>query len=415
MSDSRNFDMQLRPVLFYAVLVMTGGILFSMALSSIAFVISVLVFLAMLVAARRAGRLASVVQRSGLEWYILAWIAAVALMVAFAQYPQSALGSAKRVLLIILVFLIPAAMRDAADLRRFLFLLAAISGLHSLASIVMFFLGDAARLGVFQHYMTGGGIRMLLLLLFLPLALDRRNSRRDRIVIAAAVAVMLLALVLTQTRSSWVGFAAGAVFLGVLRYRSILLGLALLAVVFWFTAPAHYQDRISHMFTTDSRVVEGSSGDTEAVVGSNKSRLRMIETGWRMFLDHPVIGVGDGEMHAMYREYVADAIKDEGGHLHNTYIHILATHGAIGALALLALFFGLARLYFRTYIHHRTNATGILALGAMAAFLGFLINGLAEYNFGDHEIALILWMITGIVVAAAAKPDEDSVIEAKIA
>jgi O-antigen ligase len=155
------------------------------------------------------------------------------------------------------------------------------------------------------------------------------------------------------------------------------------------------------MFTTDSSIVQGSSGDTEAVVGSNRSRIRMIETGWRMFRDYPVCGTGDGEMHAMYREYVPDAIKDEGGHLHNTYVHVLATHGAIGFSAMLALFFGMARMFWSTWKRNKLRDAGIVALGAMAAFAGFLVNGFAEYNFGDHEIVLILWLITGLVSASA--------------
>jgi O-antigen ligase len=401
MTVLRTIDIELRPLLFWSVLVTTGGILFSMALSSIAFGLSIVVFLAMLTAAWRGGRMAGLISPNGMEWHILAWLVAVLLMVAFARYPQSALGSAKRALLISLVYLLPAMLRSQADLRRFLLLLAGIAGLHSLLSIVLFFFGDAARLGIFQHYMTGGGIRMLLLLLFLPAALDRDTPRADRIVIATALLCVLFALLMTQTRSSWLAFGAGAIFLGVTRYRAILLGLAVLAIVFWFTAPQHYQNRITHMFTTDSKVVEGSAGDTEAVVGSNRSRLRMIETGWRMFLEHPITGTGDGEMHAIYREYVPDAIKDEGGHLHNTYIHVLASHGFIGGAALLFLFFALGRYFIRTYLVHRKTVAGTLALGASAAFIGFLVNGLAEYNFGDHEIVLMLWMITGMTVAAS--------------
>ncbi|MCZ7556400.1 MAG: O-antigen ligase family protein [Bacteroidia bacterium] len=401
MTPARSMDSAWRHLLFWAVLATTGGILFSMALSSIAFGVSVIIFLVMIIMAWRGGHGASLLRPNGMEWYILAWIAAVLLMVVFARYPGSALGSAKRALLISLVYMLPAMFGSQADVRRFLLLLAGIAGLHSLLSIVLFVIGDAARLGIFQHYMTGGGIRMLLLLLLLPVALDRNTPRTQRIVTAIAMLFILFALVLTQTRSSWLAFGAGAVFLGVIRYRTLLLGLAVLALVFWFAAPAQYQNRITHMFTTDSKLVEGAAGDTEAVVGSNRSRLRMLETGWRMFLDHPITGVGDGEMHALYREYVPDAIKDEGGHLHNTYIHVLATHGVVGGVALLLLFFGLGRCFFRTYVRHRESMPGTIALGAMAAFIGFLVNGLAEYNVGDHEIVLMLWMIVGVTVAAA--------------
>jgi O-antigen ligase len=119
-----------------------------------------------------------------------------------------------------------------------------------------------------------------------------------------------------------------------------------------------------------------------------------------MFLDHPLVGVGDGEMHTMYREYVPDAIKDEGGHLHNSYVHILATHGAIGFIAMLALFAAIALREWRVYRTESDNEIGALALGGLAAFVGFLVNGMAEHNFGDHEIILLLWTTLGLVNAA---------------
>jgi O-antigen ligase len=400
MMTQASFSRIVRPALFHALLAASGGILFSMAFSSVAFAVAVLLYLILLYGAHRGNYLRAILVRSGLEWYFLVWIAAVALMVLCAQHPGSALISAKRLLLISFVFMLPAVLRSEGDLRRFLLLLAGIAGLHSLLSIVLFFLGDASRLGIFQHYMTGGGLRMMLLLLLLPFLFDKRTAVIDRRVLGIAVMTMFIALILTQTRSSWMGFAAGAVLLGVLRYRVLLPVLLLCAVTFMLIAPGQYQDRILHMFTTDSSVVAGKSDETEAVVWSNRSRVRMIETGWRMFLDKPVCGLGDGEMHDMYREYVPDAIKDEGGHLHNTYIHVLATHGIVGFIALVILFIGVTRLFIRGCSRDARSMTGMLGLGALAAFFGFLVNGFAEYNFGDHEIVLMLWMITGLVVSS---------------
>ena len=43
---------------------------------------------------------------------------------------------------------------------------------------------------------------------------------------------------------------------------------------------------------------------------------------------------------------------------------------------------------------------GVLALACLAAFLGFLVNGFAEYNFGDHEILVLLWTTVGLAVTA---------------
>ena len=279
-------------------------------------------------------------------------------------------------------------------------MLAVVAGLQSLAGIVQHLWAGGERLGFFQHNMTGGGMRMLLLLLFLPLLFDPATPRRERAILATAAVLMLVALLFTMTRSSWLGFAAGALVVAVLRYRLLLPVLAGGVLLLFLLAPQQYRDRLGMMFTTQKSELRGEAHG-EAVVQSNQARLRMWRTGWRMFLDHPVTGVGDGEMHAIYRTYVPDAIKDEGGHLHNTYIHVLATHGAVGAAALLVLFAAVGLRLWRGWRRHRAGPAGAVLLGAFAAFAGFLVNGMAEYNFGDHEIVLLLWTAVGIAFTAA--------------
>jgi O-antigen ligase len=385
-----------RRALGISLVVMIAGILFSMALSSIAFAVAGAAFLVL--AWRRPG---AALRTSHIDIFIVGWVIAVLLMATFATHPASSFDSARRVLLLLVLFFLPAAFPDSRSLRLFLLLLAIAAGMQSLLSIIQHLASGDERLGVFQHYMTGGGLRMLLLLLYLPLLLDRRTPRRERAVILAAVVFMLVALVLTMTRSSWLGFAAGSLLIAVLRYRMLLPAMAVALLLVFLVAPRQYSERLSLMFTTQSSQLQGETGG-EAVVQSNQARMRMWKTGWHMFLDHPFTGIGEGEMHAMYREYVPDAIKDEGGHLHNTYIHVLATHGVIGFIAMLALFLAAARREWRVYRRERDNETGTLALGALAAFAGFLVNGMAEYNLGDHEIALLLWTTLCVVNTAAA-------------
>ncbi len=385
-----------RTALGIAVTVMIASILFSIAISSIAFVIAGVAFLFLALLEPR-----SVLRTSSIDYFLLGWIAAVLLMVLFATWPGSALNGSRRLLLMLMVFFIPAAFPSSAALRRFLMVLAIAAAAHSLLGILHHFMGTEERLGYFQHYMTGGGLRMILLLLFLPLLMDRNTQRTERSILVAAVLLMLVALVLTMTRSSWLGFAAGAIVIGALRYRLLLPALAIVLVLIFLIAPRQYRERLSLMFTTQQTELRGETGG-EAVVQSNQTRMRMWRTGWQMFLDHPLVGVGDGEMYSMYRAYVPDAIKDEGGHLHNTYVHVLATHGVIGFVAMLALFGGIAWREWGVVRREKGNEIGALALGALAAFAGFLVNGMAEYNFGDHEIVLLMWTTVGLVNAAVA-------------
>jgi len=49
-----------------------------------------------------------------------------------------------------------------------------------------------------------------------------------------------------------------------------------------------------------------------------------------------------------------------------------------------------------------TNHYGLL-LGATGAVAGFFASSLVNYNFGDGEVALVVWWLMGIVVALTVR------------
>ncbi len=388
---------RVRSAFAIAVTLQVAGLMFSIAISSIAFAVACVLFAVLAVL-----RPAEILRPTGYEWLILAYLLSMTIMVAFALYPASALDSSRRVLLLAVIYFIPAAFRDWPRLRVFLLVLAVISGVQSLLGIGFYFFADIDRLGVFQHYMTAAGIKMMIMLLLLPLLLFAETSRKDRGILAVTLAITLFSLLLTQTRSSWLGFGAGVMFLALLRFRFLFVGIAAALLLFLLLAPSHYLQRVSEMFSTGKeRMEQIDDPRIAAVVQSNTTRIRMWETGWQMFLDHPLTGVGDGEMLLIYHEYVPDAIKDEGGHLHNNYVHLLASHGLIGFLAAMSLLVAIFWTELRQYRKFQESYAGMLTLGALAAFVGFAINGMAEYNFGDHEILVLLWTSVGVAVAAS--------------
>ena len=81
-------------------------------------------------------------------------------------------------------------------------------------------------------------------LMVLPLLFWKGATTRDRSILALCSAVTLYGLILTQTRSSWLGLLLAAVFVGIVSYRRILAGLAVLLVAFLLLAPGTYQERM---------------------------------------------------------------------------------------------------------------------------------------------------------------------------
>ena len=40
-----------------------------------------------------------------------------------------------------------------------------------------------------------------------------------------------------------------------------------------------------------------------------------------------------------------------------------------------------------------------VVLGSLAGYTGFLVNGLFEWNFGDSEVIMLVWLLTGLALA----------------
>ncbi len=77
-------------------------------------------------------------------------------------------------------------------------------------------------------------------------------------------------------------------------------------------------------------------------------------------------------------------------HLHNNFLQILAERGifALASFLLACLFIILQML---KSLKSRAGDWRAITAGALFAFVGFLVAGLFEYNFGDSEIKFLLF------------------------
>ena len=132
---------------------------------------------------------------------------------------------------------------------------------------------------------------------------------------------------------------------------------------------------------------------------SNFNRLALWRAGLKIFKDHPLFGVGDIDLANYYRKYKRDFDKEIQGHMHNNYVHFLVTLGSFGFLALMFLFYKIIRVDIKIINGTKTIPfVSSYAIGAFAAFCGFLVSGLTELNFWDQEITTLLWFTFGLNV-----------------
>ena len=119
-----------------------------------------------------------------------------------------------------------------------------------------------------------------------------------------------------------------------------------------------------------------------------------------MFKDHPVFGVGDIDLQRLYKEYKKPYDKEIQGHMHNNFIHVLVVLGLFGFLAFCFLIIKIIRIEWNIWKETKGEAfISSYALGSFACFFAFLISGLTEMNYGDHEIITLVWFTLGLDIA----------------
>lgn len=253
-------------------------------------------------------------------------------------------------------------------------------------------------------YMVLGSGSMLLLCFFAGLMLEEPRWRRPLPLLC--LGAVALALVLTQTRSAWLGAAAG---LGPLllwrRPRLALLAAAgVLLLVLWPGSPLRH------------RLAQAADPAYE----SGLERRSMSAAALSIVRERPWLGVGDSMeswdghlgwyLRAMpeWARQNPRLASNEQGHLHSIYGQVAAMYGLPGLLLLLLFALRLAEEAWGMRRSPDPRARG-LALGLLAAWAAWWVNGALEYNFGSTQSSFTVWALWGLGLAAfmQASPEED--------
>lgn len=351
---------------------------FSISMTQIFFGLALCAWLYRVLITRRATLLAV-----GLESGFLFFLIAVMVALFFSTNMRESVVFLKRLLLIPMVYLF-ALNLASPHLRQRLILTFAISlTLYASSGLVTYVTSDTVRLRHFQNSMTTGGITMFAALISWSFVLVS-SAVRERWLFSLAAVLNSAALLLTSTRSSWLGFFGGLLYLIFYTKKRYLLLLPLLAAAFYLLTPDSIRYHIDHFFNP--------------LWGTNAERLVMWQTGWKIFLDHPLVGIGDVSAQAMFQKYMPPDFTYLIGHFHSNIVHIAVTLGFIGLAAFCFMMIQIYRSLSRQVKKHRAQCdlSKIWPLAALAAFVAFHINGLFEWTFGDAEIITMIWFMVGV-------------------
>lgn len=272
--------------------------------------------------------------------------------------------------------------------------------------------------GVFEPRITGplgdpnffAQILVVLVPIGLVLAAESR-SLRARTLAFGATGLILTGAVLTYSRGG--ALALGCVLLLTLvsrriRPRQIALGILAL-VLLLLLAPREFVQRLG----TIGEILPGGEQALDPDSSFQERKLYVL-TAWRMFLDHPWLGVGAGNYTVHYDRY-ADEVgftsRDyeplgEVHYPHNLYLEIAAETGLLG----LALFVGAVVAAFVSLRRARGDllargdaVSADLARAFEIALVGYLVSSL----FLHGHFQRYLWLLFGLAAAVRLMTDEE--------
>jgi O-antigen ligase len=97
---------------------------------------------------------------------------------------------------------------------------------------------------------------------------------------------------------------------------------------------------------------------------------------------------------------VSKRVELKLNHLHNNPLQVLLETGWLGLTAWLIWIATVFRLMLRNLTAAGQAAwPRAAALAILGSFLGLMLNGLVEYNFGDSEILMLLCLLMGAAEA----------------
>lgn len=226
--------------------------------------------------------------------------------------------------------------------------------------------------------------QILIVLLPLTWCVMRNEARLWRKVVAVGCAWLILGgVLLTYSRGAFLALVAMLGLMGVLRMftarQAILAGAA--AVVSMMVLSPGYVARLETM-----RGVEQLVGQTaEAEVGVDpvaRNRATLMLVAWRVFLDHPILGVGPGQFARLYvidygaELYSRDVITRHFG-THSLYLELVSETGLVGfGIFLCIVISAVARL---ATVRRRTETAdrfvSDVAAGTLVAITTYLVTG----------------------------------------
>ena len=314
-------------------------------------------------------------------WPLIIYIALSLISSILSINPEASLKDSKELLLFLIIPIVYTSFPKENILKKTNLVLLASGYLNCLYFLFYFFFkaSPGERItGFMGHHMTQGG----LLLLFSCMALSMLLITHDRIrcLWGLGFLLSLFALILTQTRSAWLGLVIASSLILLLYKPRTLIIVPLAVGLFYLASPQPKKNRALSIFS----------------LKNNKLRIEYIRVGIKIIKEYPLFGTGPDTVDMVFQnpKYELSEGAKKLPHLHNNILQIGAERGIPTLLAWLTFmvwgFISLIKL-----LKNKDPTLYAFTIAALAVLVALFTAGLFEYNFADSEVTMLfLYMIT---------------------
>jgi O-antigen ligase len=365
-----------------ALLAFAAALQLSIAAADILLTISAILWVGLLV--RNKER----IEVPQMFWPLAAYALATLVATVFSVDPRVSLVDSKQLVLLIIVPLTYRLLRGRRALLA-VDVIITIGAVSATWGIVQYLILNFDHLGrrpqgALGLYMTYSGMLMLVACAAVSRVMFAKHHRTWA---ALVLPSLLIALVVTFTRSAWVGACVGIGMLFLLRDFRLMALLPVALALFLALAPTGLTTRLYSTFSLKDP--------------SNVDRVAMMKSGIHIIKDDPLTGVGPNmviQVYAHYRD--KSAVNQLNPHLHNVPLQIAAERG----LPALAVWLWFIVTLVRDFVKRRRSEYPSLSNAGLAVIGAMLAAGLFEYNFGDSEFLMLFLVLVTLPYAAERAP-----------
>ncbi len=263
------------------------------------------------------------------------------------------------------------------------------------------------------------GISLLGLLVFAPRFVGGRYFHwfwfLRAMVWAALVITVSYFIVLTQTRTVWLGLLLVIPIVLLWRYKDGFLtvlrnkrktGFVLIALFVSVVVSVPVMNEAVLQKHVDRAVNDGMNAfeqwNSESVMdGSLGLRASMFKEGYSMWLERPWFGWGVAGINS---DAFLDTVNEKSGymtHLHNTYLEILVRFGVVGGVLLLSI---VVCLVYGMYLRYRDGEVSkdiyIFCYGALALLFFWCI---ADFQLASTDWRFLFVILMGLAYSLAIR------------